>query len=151
MKVNERPCDRCQTSTELMYKVYDSANVSRDIPICVPCLIHVVKNLIKRAMFQKFTNLSNDKKFSDLMNVDEGIAVFMEYVDIKIQNIGTQYSAEPNAPKVNYIALIIRSIYNNQYRVRVYPDDTTLGEVYRHISEELLSIFKDSRYPEDMV
>lgn len=158
MNVPKRKCQLCGAETELLYKVYDNSKVSHDVPICVNCLMDIVTSLINnfpKRVDDKDKPRHQKQRLYDILGEDEAIAVFTEFADIKIQNIGVQGHCDRLDhggwhPK-RLFALVIRSLYNNQWRMRIIDADIPVDEMMETCRVEMNEIFKDSRYPEDMV
>lgn len=158
MKVPMKKCQVCGVDTELLYKVYDNAQQSHDVPICIDCAMNLIESLIERYPKRRDDSKwprCKQQRFYDIMGEDEAIAFFTEFADVKIQNIGVQGYAEHLdqggwRPR-RQVALIVRSTYNNQWRMRVIDADLTVDEVLKACRECLREIFPKNRYPEDMV
>lgn len=152
MKVPTRSCKICGAETELMYKVYDSAKQSHDVPTCIDCMGDTLWKIVDRQPGRRrdlFDPLEKKQRLYDLFKVDEAMAVFTEFADIKIQYIGEQTHMIGKLPRM--IAIIVRSTYNNQFRIRLVDAELPIDDLKDACVEALKSIFVNNKYPEDMV
>lgn len=136
-------CAHCGVETEL--KFIDDKDGS-DHPICTNCLV----DLIQKSLEDYATRQNIPTKFNPL-SLNEGVSVYLEMVDLKIQQVEPPDYLDVRLHKAP-AALIARSTINNQYFVKLYtPWSMKFDEIYPKLKEKLAEWFPNNCYHEDLV
>lgn len=133
-------CKKCAAPTQLSFK----DEMGEDFPICVNCLV----DLIEEKLDNYVDKMGFKHKSMVPFQLNQAIRICTEYADIKLQRI------EPPAPRshIARMALIVRSIINDQYYIKVIDVlDMEFKKVYPTIIETLAKWFPKNKYPEDLV
>lgn len=155
MKLPFYPCEHCGAQTQIMYKeaANNTPTGSVDHWVCMDCLEKFLNDAVLKSPARWTPHQESQKGFqtsSQFLMPDYAIAINLEWAELRIMNIGCQRNYYPSMAS-NVFAVILRSLYNGQYHVKIFHPMFRDDIVSIACQILRLEYFVNNSYPEDMV